>query len=405
VENNPIKIHAVGLDKRGTNTLNFFFQKFCVGRCEVVTENQAEVFMLNMDSIGAEKQRVALEASSPSTPIILMSLHPVETGQHYFVRKPLIAEHLLNVLTEIEQLPNRQLDIQKPYVETVEHVADNVINSVTVETREGGITQSSHSVMDAAQKMSKTEIVYFVGNRSDVDLFDEASKETIYFDPKQYYLGHVQEAIQLAKENNCSIKLTGLSHTLFISPNLDTVYIELSDHKLRYYGITALYKKGTSSRYRTRFSYDFVKDDDVEELCVRQANFKQNLQSFLWKISLWTSRGRLPVGIPLDVPVYIQAWPNFTRLIEIPDALRIVACWIPHPKTILKMTENLPVPQRNVFSFFTATYILGLSGVADKETDIVVLPAGTSNKNNAIQKKSRGLFSRLMKKLTMDVSE
>jgi hypothetical protein len=402
VDNNSIKIHAVGLDERGSNTLNFFFQKFCVGRCEMATSDQAEVFLINMDSVNAVKQRTTLEVSSPLTPIILMSLHAIDSERHYFIRKPLIAEHLLAILAEVEQLPNRQLDIQKPRVEQKEQVQDNEINSEMVETREESIVQSFHSITNAAQKMSKTEIVYFVGNRADVDLSDEASKGVIYFDPKQYYLGHVQEAIKLAKENNCSIKLTGLSHTLFISPNLDSVHIELSDAKLRYYGITALYKKDTQRRYRTKFSYQLTKDEEVEKLCGKNPNYQQNLQSFLWKLSLWTSRGRLPVDIPLDVPVYIQAWPNFTRLIEIPNALRIVACWLPHPKTILKMTKNLPIAQRNIFSFFTATYMLGLSGIAVEESDIVILPTTDNSENDNKSKKNAGVFSRLMKKLTMN---
>lgn len=397
-EHRPLKIHAVGLDERGTRMLNFFFQKFCVGRCEMVAGDQAEVFLINMDSVDAVEQRTTLEISSPLTPIILMSLHVVDSERHYFIRKPLIAEQLLAILTKIEQLPNRQ----NSQVEEEEQVLDNVINSVTVDTSEEKITHSSHSVMSAAQKMSKAETVHFFGNRPDVDLLDEANKEAIYFDLKQYYLGHVQEAMQLAKENNCSIKLTGLSHTLFISPNLDLVYVELSDAQLRYYGVTALYKKDTQSRYRTKFSYQLIKDEEVDKLCGRSPNYQQNLQSFLWKLSLWTSRGRLPVGISLNILVYIQAWPNFTRLTEIPNALRIVAGWLPKPQTILKMTENLQIPQRNIFSFFTATYVLGLSGLVGDESDILILPIIENSENNNNPKNKMGIFSRLIKKLTVN---
>ncbi|MFW5426654.1 MAG: hypothetical protein ACKE8R_05335 [Methylophagaceae bacterium] len=393
MKNSPIKIHAVGLDERGTNTLNFFFQKFCIGRCEMVTGGQAEVFMINMDSINAAKQRATLEVSSPLTPIILMSLHIVETERHYFIRKPLIADHLLAILTEIEALPNRQLKVQKTFAEDNQQDIDTEINSVTVDISEENAVQPVHSVIDAAQKLSHTDTVNFVGNRADIDLLDEANKKTIYFDPKRYYLGHVQEAIMLAKDKNCSIKLTGLSHTLFISPNSDSVYIELSDAKLRYYGITTLYKQDTKSRYRTRFSYDFIKDEDVEELCNKQPNYKQNLQSFLWKLSLWTSRGRLPLGVPLDAPVHIQAWPNFTRLVEIPNAMQIVARWLPKPKSIINMAENFSVPQRILFSFFTATYMIGLSGVAGKDSEV-----RNDTKQPVVQKRN-GLFSRLMKKL------
>ena len=65
------------------------------------------------------------------------------------------------------------------------------------------------------------------------------------------------------------------------------------------------------------------------------------------------------------------------------------------------MTENLAISQRNIFSFFTATYMLGLSGVVGKESDILVLPAIDKGENNNKPTNIAGIFSRLMKKLTM----
>ena len=54
------------------------------------------------------------------------------------------------------------------------------------------------------------------------------------------------------------------------------------------------------------------------------------------------------------------------------EALRMAALWLNHPLPLLDMAERLSVPQRNVFSFYTACAALGLAGPARRAADTLI---------------------------------
>ncbi len=386
-----INCHVIGLNKRGLVTLQFFFQKHYEGRCEIVSKDHADVFMVNMDSIGAEKKLAELEAEFPDKPIILLALYPLEIGKHYSICKPINAKRLLEILNTIEQQKNNDT---KHMVEA-KKITGNAFREHSKSTNNQIPNVTTTSV---AQKLSQTEMAHFIGNREDVDLSNNEQLTEIYFDPKRYYLGHITEALEIAKKHNTSIQLIGMSHTLYLCPNRNLVYVELSDNKLRYYAVTALYDNDIRDENHTRFSYKMIADDRVVALCENKPDYQQQLCAFIWKLSLWTARGRLPKGIDLDSPVSLNSWPNFTRLVQIPHALRISAYWIEGPKTLRSMAESLFIEQRYLFSFFTATYMTGRSSVVTKDTENIK----TKIKEDKIQKVegNKGLLSRLIKKLT-----
>lgn len=382
-----INCHVIGLDKRGLATLQFFFQKHYGGHCEMVSEDHADMFMVNMDSIGAEKKLAALEDEFPDKPVILLALYPIETEKHYSISKPINAKKLLAIMNKIEL---KKKNDTKQVIE-----AEKITDTVFIKNTKATDNQTTTA---AAQQLSQTDMAHFIGHREDVDLSNNEQLAEIYFDPKRYYLGHIIEALEMAKKHNTSIQLTGLSHTLYICPNRNLVYIKLSDNKLRYYGVTTLYKDDDTSEKRTRFSYKMIADDQVVALCEKTPSYQQELCAFLWKLTLWTARGRLPKGVDIDMPVCLKVWPNFTRIVQTPHALRISAYWIAAPKTIRKMVESLLIEQRYLFSFFTATYVVGLSSVVAKDKEKVEIRKEDEGVNKA--QKNRGIFSRLIKKLT-----
>jgi len=50
----------------------------------------------------------------------------------------------------------------------------------------------------------------------------------------------------------------------------------------------------------------------------------------------------------------------------------MAALWLNHPLPLLDMAERLSVPQRNVFSFYTACAALGLAGPARRAADTLI---------------------------------
>ena len=93
------------------------------------------------------------------------------------------------------------------------------------------------------------------------------------------------------------------------------------------------------------------------------------VESAVWQTAVWTYRGRLPAGTSLTERVYLARWPNFTRLVALPHALRIAALWVEQPMSLAATASLLGVPQRFVFAFYGAAHALGLSGPAQRSAD------------------------------------
>jgi hypothetical protein len=241
------------------------------------------------------------------------------------------------------------------------------------------------------QSLNNKDLNAFVGEAPDVNLRQLQKSDEIFFDLDQYFLGFLQKAYQQAKAEQCAVRLTGVWRPITLFPETNQVYIELSARQLKSICGVSLKSK------RSVINEEDIKTESLEPnkatwQCKDHSKY-QDLDLFMWKMALWTSRGRLPQGLPIDSPIYLLGWPNFTRLVITPDALRICACWVPHPRTIINITEVLAIPQRYVFSFITASYILGLSGLANRQSDLLILPSDFKPTSKI------SIFSRIMKRL------
>jgi len=124
-------------------------------------------------------------------------------------------------------------------------------------------------------------------------------------------------------------------------------------------------------------------------------------EGLIWSIAAWSSRGRVPVGTPLDHPVHLLHWPNLTRLSDIPGAMQISALWIKQPTSLLETANILGLPYRHVFSFYVACHALGLVHieVAAQRPQVQVQINAQAPKAAPIAPEKRGLFSRMLSKL------
>jgi hypothetical protein len=119
----------------------------------------------------------------------------------------------------------------------------------------------------------------------------------------------------------------------------------------------------------------------------------QDVEAFIWKLALWTSKGRFPVDIDPNLPVYLKHWPNFTRLMLIPEVMRMAALLIDSPRSPLEVARVLQVKPHYVFAFITACQSLGILAQAKRQSDNLVMPEAPKPS----QKQS--LFSKILHKL------
>ena len=111
------------------------------------------------------------------------------------------------------------------------------------------------------------------------------------------------------------------------------------------------------------------------------------------KLACWASKGRYPDFLDIKRPVYLKSWPNFTRLLITPHALRISALLIQGPRTLPNVAEVLNIKPQYVFVFISAACALNLAGQARREVDELFQPPEIQ------PNKSQGLMSRIISRL------
>ena len=115
------------------------------------------------------------------------------------------------------------------------------------------------------------------------------------------------------------------------------------------------------------------------------------MQAFMWLITLWCSRGRVPEDCDLTQPVYLMQWPNLTRLEPIPHAVRIAALIYHQPRTLTDTAKQLGIEQRYVFAFFSACKTIGLSDISRRDVDkLFATESPKHHKNKSIMSKLLG---------------
>jgi hypothetical protein len=102
-------------------------------------------------------------------------------------------------------------------------------------------------------------------------------------------------------------------------------------------------------------------DPHTEDLAGLDPARFQRMDAFIWKLALWTSAGRIPIGMDPNRPVLLKAWPNFTRFVVFPHAMRIAALFAQRPISPIAAARILNVYQQFVFAFISAAYALGLT--------------------------------------------
>ncbi len=377
-ENNDqkvLKLHVVGVDERSRNALKLFFKHNCNNAFSLVDEPQADVFLIDMDGYGAEDRYQEVSAKYPDHQMIIMSLSTKSVAGHQFLRKPININQLKSVLADA--------GIYKTTPAKEKKQASKVAKPV--------IKTASHSPGYAANLLTETEIHSFVGSAKDIDVLNPQQLSTIYFDPNNYLLGKLQQACSEAMEHQRVTQVVGFWQPITIFPLTGKIHVELTDRQLQAISIVSVSGKG-----------GVINMADVEIKSIKQSdNFAppskgeyHDIETFLWKMALWSARGRLPIGITIEKPVYLRAWPNFTRIIVTPHALRISACLVKYPRSLIDIATTLQIPQRYVFAFFTAANQVGLAGQARRASDLMV-------EAPKVQKSAKsGLLTRILEKLT-----
>lgn len=396
-------VGLLGFDERAKNVLKLFFDGPCSHTCALVDHVQADITLIDLDAYGGRDLKAKHDSLYPGRPVLLTSIRQVDPGDDLFLPKPLNAAALKDALAKVrerlmqEQLSAQQLAEARSRQEAAARERRQAVEARTPEPKprpapatataaqspthqppasgaapaQGpaaatrGDSDDKQSTAATASHIEDGSLTLYVGSSPDINIHDADQVAKARYSVDLYLQGYLRKACAEAEKTGQPIKVSGIWRTIVVDPASRTITSELSEAQLRSLCILP------------------TKEHEVHiEPCQRDTGFGANapsgrrheeaLDAFLWRVALWTSRGRVPEETDLNEQVFLKHWPNLTRLVLPPHALRIAALWVKRPYGLARTAELLGVPQRFVFAFCTAAWSLGLADQGRRQADQVM---------------------------------
>jgi len=400
----PLKIALHGMDDRAYKMMVMYLQGPCKGAAVVVEDLNADADIIDADSVKAKKL-LEQRLTESVRPIIALSLQELAFENIIYVKKPIKTADLLSALSEADAIVSVKKKPQ-PSVGThtkntaTRQAQDSAAKTESLLLSEKAQPKKQIAKTDEQKKTSKHQTAMqldegkfsaYIGSVPGLDVNDPKQFLDAVYNPKNYFQGYVQSALMVAEAKKQVLHLNSGWKPLIIFPHNHELWLDADDKQLRAFASVAMNKiSGTRMTLTPVASDSASMHRDLEKF--------HNKDAFLWKLAVWTSKGRYPSTLDIHRAVFLKNWPNFTRLVVTPHALRISALLIAGPRTLPDIVEVLKIKPQYVFVFISAAYALGLVGQAKREVDEVFQPP-------AIKKsEQQGLLSRILGKLRANKS-
>ncbi|OYY74607.1 MAG: hypothetical protein B7Y40_04510 [Gammaproteobacteria bacterium 28-57-27] len=393
-----LKVSIVGMNERALQLFTMFLEGPARGSCQIVTNGTHEVVIIDLD--GVESPRLWLDLRRKfHGPVVVLSVTEKHLNNAFWVCKPVQAEHFSAAVAKArDALKNPPAaPVKLPEVKPPTPVAS--ARPSTVGGREDAKPHQSSDALEAAPTTTAPAAQLMgedmderaqncCGNLLDSAYTDPKGREELFFNPELTLLGVYRQALKLSAEAGVA-RIEGLGpYPLYVGAAVNFVSTPMPEPFLR--AVCA------RSMDASPVSVGLI-DQEPKKIGASEDPRLRRLDNMLWKISLWSSRGRVPVGTSLTAPVRLRGWPNIPRLMSVPHSMRISALWATQPSGLLETARKLDVPYRFVFSFYTACQSFGLVELQKSSETISGSVADVSAK--PVKNEKRGLFGSLLKKL------
>jgi hypothetical protein len=215
------------------------------------------------------------------------------------------------------------------------------------------------------------------------------------FDASSHLIHYVMQASLQAKALKKLAKISLWNGRIMLcnfSPNV--IITNVSEGMLRSLAIVQL------NEDQTKITIEHVEPDILDTINPRKdpAYKELNVESFIWQLACLTARGRVPLELHdnmffVDKPVYMEFWPNLTRLMPVPYAQQITALLVMQPRTFKEISKTLAIDVKHVADLFFAAAMIGCAGQAKRPSDKLFAPFEVE------QHKHRKVLSSIMNRL------
>jgi len=379
----PLRIAVVGMDQRVKNMLQLFFNGPCKSSCLIVDNHLAEISMIDMDVAGAQSLYEEQRAQFPDHQYIVLSLNDKNIEGAHYIAKPIKASKLLEVLSQLRrviqsQKASKNMDVQQP-------AKINESENLVVDSKKSTVDKTS--AHRPAMRLDENNSTSYMGALHKIDLNNEKQRLAACYKPGDFLQAYVERAYQVALSENVTVSLDDSWKSIVIFPKRNKVYIDADKKQVQAVCRIPLGVFSNSS------DLAISRHDNFDETGLDKYNVFP-MDAFLWQISLWTAQGRYPDGLELSKAVFLRQWPNMTRLMIFPHAMRIAALMHDQPRNLIDIAKLLNIPMQYVFAFYSAAHSIGLANQAMRQVDSMV------KHERPTKPKKRGLFARILGRLT-----
>jgi len=372
------KIALLGMNKRSVTILKKFMEQTVSSFYEIVDISSAELAILDLDGTNQRNDLDFLQNNYSQLPVVAISIIPQDIKGLYFLRKPLS----LQKFTELTQFICTQTCTQISVGDGIS-TSRSQCNTIS----EGKDKQKIALVADGLTVRTQSKLLVSGSYANTDDMF---------FDPEEFTLAYVLKGIEKAKKTKKQVVIKMWDEkTILIDAAHGKILTDISTAKMRTLGVVVVDNKNSKVRIKTadlKLEFDF---NPRFNCSIRVST----IDEFVWRLAYITCRGRLPKYLSEDVPfdlqqpVYINEWPNFTRMENIPHAISTVAFWIQQPIKIGRLSSLLNVSNKDINSLFFACFSIGIAGQAIRKSDSMV------EMTHAKKHQHRGLFGSILNHL------
>ncbi|MCG6863511.1 MAG: hypothetical protein LJE70_19970 [Chromatiaceae bacterium] len=245
--------------------------------------------------------------------------------------------------------------------------------------------RSERRCATAAMRLDERNARGYIGSTPDIDAGDPRQVGKAQYDPDRFLAGTVSRAAAMAERDQRPVSVAGPSWSIVIRPNPTRAFVNIENVHLRTLATLPLQGDVNTtvlSHEESKRTYDGV---------------KWRMPTLQWMLTLMAARGRVPVGTDLNAKVKLMHWPNLTRLQAFPNAMRIASLWSRQPVSLMESAAVLGIPQRYVFSFYSAVQAIGVLDTGPTE------PARQDRADNqpAQPQPRRSLFRKILAHLRL----
>lgn len=449
--NAPLKVALLSISPHNRAILEFFFAGSGRDLFTMVSDDDAEVFIVDYDHPGAAEKWE--DRQSPERPGIALSVREVELSNTIWLSKPLTTKALTDAATAIRALAPRGVSTAASPASQQEADNDDTDSTpITLESQstspfgvhagakkrssvilrfdddedqnaaplttvplvrdiaDSSDNETQHPNTDEPDNTNNEENTGFLefddinsglseeeqeqrwyqlcGNQENTANEQNWQTEATFFTPENYLLTNVVDALRLAKQSGQMVQLKiDEQHFALLMPDVNYSYCTLDLYSDDFATLC-------NNPMQTGKVHLHIPSNNeaaaLEAIVDNNTEKRYDMEAFVWSTSLLTSQGRLKRNADASQKIALKSWPNLTRLEQIPHIMRIAALWNQRPGNVFDIVEWLDIPQRYVFAFYTAAETLNLFEV--DETKL-------KTREKTAPKKQRGLFARLLKRL------